>query len=557
MNSAERLEAWLLRVLEVADEVVLLVDDASSDATLDIARTYADAVHRVEHPPFIEWAMDWGMRRATGDWILWLDDDELLHPGFRAAIEPVLADRRLTHAYLQSRAVVESPGGGHGWLRQFPWYPDPRLRLVRNVGSVFRHRGRLHSPFEVDGDGVFLEADEVAIHHMDLLWRTRAEREAKVERYRGNNAPSCEEYYLFEDYASALAVAPLDAQAILRDPAPDAVREGARRRARPPAPEGPVLSLDAMRRHVAAQAPGAQVFSAEYLEHTVPATLGANRGHTARVTVRNTSEVPWRASGAAPGWVTLRYHWRHPERGLVLREGDRSLLPDTVAPGETVTLPAGFWTPFDPGAFLLELDLRCEGVGWFSEHGVAPLRVPVQVTEAGRVLARPRPAAELPPEPPAAPRAVAPHRRRPFWRRSALRRELRTRNAVPLGPVRVLDTRDGTGAPGAVLGPVAAGATVTLELTEPLGIPGHATGVLANLAVPQATYNGFVSTSPGEGGASGFVSVYFNDRGDPTVNQVALLLGPAEGVGGRVSLHLSDNHPGTAELILDVVGYLT
>lgn len=55
---------------------------------------------------------------------------------------------------------------------------------------------------------------------------------------------------------------------------------------------------------------------------------------------------------------------------------------------------------------------------------------------------------------------------------------------------------------------------------------------------------------------AGFVSLYFNDRGEPTVNRVVVGLGPAGSVGGRLSLRLSDNHPGTAQLLLDVVAYV-
>lgn len=62
----------------------------------------------------------------------------------------------------------------------------------------------------------------------------------------------------------------------------------------------------------------------------------------------------------------------------------------------------------------------------------------------------------------------------------------------------MLDTRDGSGAPGAALGPLDAGSSLTVELNEPLGIPGHAVGVIGNLSVPTATYNGYVSTSPAE-----------------------------------------------------------
>jgi len=143
--------------------------------------------------------------------------------------------------------------------------------------------------------------------------------------------------------------------------------------------------------------------------------------------------------------------------------------------------------------------------------------------------------------------------------RHPLRAAMRARNVVPMAPVRVLDTRDGSGAPGTVLGPLHAGSSVTIELVEPFGIPGNAVGVIGNLSVPTATYNGYVTASPGDGtdGANGFVSLYFNDRGEPTVNQVTMLLGPSGAVGGRVSLRLSDNHPGTAQLLLDLVAYVS
>ena len=558
-DSAERLEHWLLRALEFADEVVLLVDDTSTDETIEIARAYGDTVHVYEHAPYIEWAMDWCLRRATGDWLLWLDDDELLPAGFRDAIEPVMADSRLTHGYLPSRAVVRA-GDGYEMLRQFPWYPDWRLRLIRNIGSIFRHTGRLHSPIEVHGDGVTLGADATAIYHFDLALRDRTEREAKVERYRGHGAPSCEEYYLYEDYLDARSLVPLDVSAVVREPTPAASAEGTRRRQRPSRPVGTKLTLDAMLGHLAGVAPGAELFVAEYLGHSFPASIGANQGQTGEVTVRNASRVPWRSSGAEPGWVSLRYHWRHPEHGLVLREGDFSLLPGAVAPGATVTVPVGVWTPYDAGRYTLEMDLRAEGLGWFSEHGVAPLTVPVEIRGSTGVRPPVRTAARLP----RAAGTTIRRSRRDRWPRlrmgrHPLRAEMRARNVVPMAPVRVLDTRDGSGAPGTVLGPLPAGSSVTIELVEPFGIPGNAVGVIGNLSVPAATYNGYVTASPGDGtdGANGFVSLYFNDRGEPTVNQVTMLLGPSGAVGGRVSLRLSDNHPGTAHLLLDLVAYVS
>ena len=552
---------------------MLLVDSESTDDTLDVACAYADRVQVVEHPPFIEVAMDWGLRRATGEWLLWLDDDELVSTSFGAARDQLLADPDLTHYWLPYRWVVPGADGGHRWLRQFPWYPNERLRLIRNVGSVFHHRGRLHSPIEVAGDGRVLDADEGVIYHLDLAWRSRAEREAKVARYRGNNAPSCEEYYLYEDYAATLRAEPFDDEEITRPPTPAARRAAEERRERFAATPGSnvdpeVATVAAMQARIARHWENADVFSAEYLEHDTPATVLPNRGYVVELAVRNTSAVPWRNSGPLRGRVAMSYHWAHPDHGVLLEHGDRALLPRVVEPGEVVRFPAGIWTPLEPGRYVLQWDLCVEEIGWFSDRGVAPLQVEVEVTGDERLLATPRVVATLPTrarhEPPPAPapgvrprvvRFVAQARGRlPRPRRPGP--DLMAANVVPIRPVRVLDTRDGTGNPGAVVGPVAAGDVVEIAVGGHAGVPSHAVGVVATLSVPHATYNGFVTAFPADGTAGdAFVSAYFNDQGRPAANQVVVGLGRGAW-HGKLALRLSDNHPGRGHLVVDVVAYL-
>ena len=584
-NSGDRLERWLTRTLEFADEVVLLVDSESTDDTLDVACAYADQVQVVEHPPFIEVAMDWGLRRATGEWILWLDDDEVVSASFADARDDLLADPDLTHYWVPYRWVVPGAEGGYRWLRQFPWFPNERLRLVRNVGSVFHHRGRLHSPIDVAGDGRVLGAEEGVIYHLDLAWRSRAEREAKVARYRGNNAPSCEEYYLYEDYAATLRTEPFADDEVTRPPAPAARRAAQERRERFAASPGSnvdpeVATVADMQARIARHWDSADVFSAEYVEHDTPATVLPNRGYVVELAVRNTSAVPWRNSGPLRGRVTMSYHWAHRELGVLLEHGDRALLPRVVEPGEVVRFPAGVWTPFEPGRYLLQWDLRLEEVAWFSERGVAPLQVEVEVTADQRLLATPREVATLPArahrqQPPVpAPRRLPPvgARLRPHLERALTvarrpatafrpRRRggsdvLTAANVVPIRPVRVLDTRDGTGNPGAVVGPVAAGEVVELAVGGQPGVPSHAVGVVTTLSVPHATYNGFVTAFPADGTAGdAFVSAYFNDQGLPATSQVVVGLGRGAWQG-KLALRPSDNHPGRAHLVVDVVAYL-
>ncbi|MDQ2729501.1 MAG: glycosyltransferase, partial [Actinomycetota bacterium] len=415
-NSADRLEAWTTRAREYADEVVLLVDDASRDDTLGVARRVADRVTVFEHPPVLEMVHDTVLRQATGEWLLLLDDDEVMAPGFAGRVDDLVDDRYLTHYWLPYRWVLRGAEGGYGWLRTFPWYPNARARLMLNVGSIFADRGRLHAPVDIAGAGRVLDDDDTAIYHLDFVQRDRSQREAKVARYRGRNAPSCEEYYLWEDYRSTLDVVALDDEVVDGAPSP-AARARAQTAAQRLAPVGPTVTLADQRRSTARHWATADVYHADYLGSTTPAQVLANRGYTATVTLRNTSEVRWRTTGFGAGRVVLSYHWSHPVHGMLLRDGDITLLPHEPAPGEEIVVTAGVWTPYDPGSYRLEWDLRAEEVNWFSERGVAPLTLDVEVTSGERLLAKPRTVASLPPRVTSAPAAASPSRPRVVARR--------------------------------------------------------------------------------------------------------------------------------------------
>jgi hypothetical protein len=605
-NSSDRLERWATLAREYADEIALLVDEASDDETLRLARKVADRVQVVEHPPFIEVAMDWGLRAARGEWVLWLDDDELLAPRFPERLDELLDDPDATHYWQADRWVVRRPEGGYGWLATFPWHPNPRLRLIRRVGSVFSHRGRLHSPIDVDGEGRLLEDPDTAIYHLDFVLRDREARERKVARYRGHPAPSCEEYYLWEDYRSTVDIVPLDPAVVEREPSAAARDRAAAATASDAPDEGPPVPLERLQASIARYWPNADVFSASYGSHTTPGRVLANRGYTARLEIHNTSALTWRTTGRETGRVVLSYHWTHPEHGLLLREGDVTLLPGVIRAGDVVTVTAGFWTPYEPGRYRLEWDLHCLGVNWFSERGMPPLIVEIEVEDRGRLLAMPRTVARLParatrapanlnagpradsgvPAPPPITDSDTSGRRRTVSLQAGLRVARRlaathlpapqppevpapaapppatpppavpaAANLIPIAPVRVLDSRDGTGVPGAPVGPIEAGAVVTLEITGHPHIPDTAVGIVGNLAVPASDFNGFVSVYPAGSGGDGTVGIYFNDRGQPTVNQVVVGLGTGPH-GGKVSMHVSDHAGGTVQLLLDLVAYL-
>ncbi len=536
-NSGGHLGWWLDRVRRYADEIVVAVDRASVDDTFEVASAGADRVHVLELAGVSEPSKDWLAKQATGDWVLMLDDDEALPHDAHELLPPLLRDRRFTHYGLPVRWVVRAPDGGLAWLRQHPWHSPRWVRLVRNLGGLLRVRPLMHAVPEVAGEGCALPPQgPMALYHLDLLWRDRAEREAKVARYRsaaGSDRPTGEEHYLPEDYADTLVHEPLPpGERFPVEVSP--VKTG------PGVPPGvPVVTLALLERHTRDIGDDPPIWSAEWLGHETPPTVLPNRGYCVPIRVRNTSDATWRSPGISHGRVVLSHRWTSDAWGHEIPVGDVTLLERALAPGESAELLAGLWTPSHPGRYTLTWDMLCEGVAWFSARGSPGLSVDVEVVDRGTRPAAPHFVGAPPVDEPSDP-APTPVSR-----------------VVATPPTRVLDTRDASGVPDAPLGPVGADDVVVLRLAGTAGLPADAVGVICTVTVLDSNYGGFVTVYPTDGTAGeAFPHVHFGGDGRPAGNTAVSAFGRGRG-RGRLSLHLSRGPAGAgAHLVVDVSGYL-
>src|ERR1035438_530780 len=107
--------------------------------------------------------------------------------------------------------------------------------------------------------------------------------------------------------------------------------------------------------------------------------LSVHPGDTTSVplTITNTSGNRWVSAGKYP--VTLSYKWFDSGKMLAV-EGVRTLLPQAVDPGQTVSLDARIVVPQEGKNLELRLSLVQEGVAWFFTRGAAPLVIPVKLS---------------------------------------------------------------------------------------------------------------------------------------------------------------------------------
>ena len=88
-NEEPMLEACL-RLLEFCDEIVVVIDDRTTDRTEEIARRHTD---RVFVEPFVDFARqkNSAIARARGEWLLIVDADERITPALATEIEGAIA----------------------------------------------------------------------------------------------------------------------------------------------------------------------------------------------------------------------------------------------------------------------------------------------------------------------------------------------------------------------------------------------------------------------------------------------------------------------------------
>lgn len=138
-----------IEALRWADEIVVVVDPASRDATENIARLMAD---RVLIRPFDDFAhqRNAGLQAVTSDWVFSVDADERSSPAQAAEIRQRLAETHASGFRVPIRSVVLGrPFQYSGTQLDLP------LRLFRkNLG---RWTGRVHETVQLQGPAETLD----------------------------------------------------------------------------------------------------------------------------------------------------------------------------------------------------------------------------------------------------------------------------------------------------------------------------------------------------------------------------------------------------------------
>ncbi len=172
-NEARHLAAAIESVTGWVAEVVVLVDDATTDDTAAIALRHGA---RVENAPWrgFPGQRNLALQLCRQPWVFFLDADERVEPDLVVALQRFfVADAaRLTGAWVARHNVFFGRvlvGGG--------WYPDYQLRLVRRDAAHYDEARAVHEVATLTGESMTLSAHlrHINIESFDELRRKQAD----------------------------------------------------------------------------------------------------------------------------------------------------------------------------------------------------------------------------------------------------------------------------------------------------------------------------------------------------------------------------------------------
>lgn len=142
-NEEKNIKKCLDSVL-FCDEIIL-VDDYSSDETLEIVKKYKTKVFKHELKNDFSGARNFGLSKASGDWAIFVDADEIISESLKNEILMTIS-KNLHDGYMISRTDVM-------WGKEMRYGDLKDVKLLRLAKKrKGEWKGRVHERWLIDGN---------------------------------------------------------------------------------------------------------------------------------------------------------------------------------------------------------------------------------------------------------------------------------------------------------------------------------------------------------------------------------------------------------------------
>lgn len=149
----------LASIGDLASEILIIDMTQPGSGVTKIAEKYKAKVIRHPFISYVEPVRNFGVSKASGDWILVLDPDEELSASLREKLGKIAENPGATYFGIPRKNIVFGK-----WLRYSRWWPDYNIRFFKK-GSVAWDEV-IHAIPKTSGKGAdFLPEEKLAIIH--------------------------------------------------------------------------------------------------------------------------------------------------------------------------------------------------------------------------------------------------------------------------------------------------------------------------------------------------------------------------------------------------------
>jgi (heptosyl)LPS beta-1,4-glucosyltransferase len=158
-NEEKNLPKVIASVKNLADEIVV-INQESADKTEEVAKKLGARVFSHKKVSYVEPARNFGISKATSDWVLILDADEEVGTALKKKIKTILKNPIADYFRLPRKNIIFNK-----WIEHTLWWPDYQIRLFKK-GKVSWSE-IIHSVPTTLGKGADIPAQEelAIIHH--------------------------------------------------------------------------------------------------------------------------------------------------------------------------------------------------------------------------------------------------------------------------------------------------------------------------------------------------------------------------------------------------------
>ena len=151
-----------LESVKWADEIVV-IDQSSTDRTVEISKEYTDRVFVVEAKGYCEPDRMVAIAKARGEWILYIDADERVSPELKEEILMTISSCQRIHNcyYLPRKNYFLGK-----WIKGCGWYPGYILRLFKKGTVVFSDQ--IHQDGTTEEECGLLRNDLIHLSYQNL-----------------------------------------------------------------------------------------------------------------------------------------------------------------------------------------------------------------------------------------------------------------------------------------------------------------------------------------------------------------------------------------------------